>query len=105
VLSPGRHVIVVDFVPDSTTPGCPAEVTVSVDGAAVAHTRVQRQVPQRCGTECFDVGMDNVSAGCDDYAGMTPFPFTGTFDSVTFSFAASDNTTGMQRLEMATKLD
>ncbi|MGV0738746.1 arylsulfatase [Mycobacterium syngnathidarum] len=104
-LAPGKHVITVDFTPDSPQPGAPASVTVSVDGNQAAQTRVERQVPQRCGTECFDVGMDNVSPVCDDYADKAPFPFTGTFESVTFTFGDHDEPSGMDRLEMATKLD
>ncbi|MBX7433502.1 arylsulfatase [Mycobacterium sp. Y57] len=104
-LTPGAHTIVVDFAPDAPQPGSPASVTVSVDGQQVAQTRIARQVPQRCGTESFDVGMDCVSPVCDDYAGQAPFPFTGTIDSVAFTFGDFDEPTGMQRLEMATKLD
>lgn len=104
-LGAGEHTIVVHFRPDSRQPGCPATVTVSVDGGQVAATRIDRQVPQRCGTECFDVGMDTVSPVCDDYAEMAPFPFTGTFESVTLTFGDYGEPTGMERLEMATRLD
>ncbi|KUI00340.1 arylsulfatase [Mycolicibacterium acapulense] len=104
-LSPGKHTIVVDFEPDSPQPGSPATVTVSVDGDQVAQTRVERQVPQRCGTETFDVGMDCVSPVCDEYGGKGLFPFTGTFESVTFKFGEFDEPSGMDRLEMATKMD
>jgi arylsulfatase len=105
VLAPGKHTIVVDFVPDADRPGSPASVTVAVDGDQVAQARIDRQVPQRCGTECFDVGMDCVSPVCDEYAGKAPFPFTGTIESVTFNFGAFDEPTGMDRLELATKMD
>lgn len=104
-LSPGAHTIVVDFAPDSAQLGCPATVSVTVDGAQVAQARIARQVPGRCGTECFDVGMDTVSPVCDDYAHRGLFPFTGTIESVTFSFGDFAEPTGMQRLEMATKMD
>jgi len=104
-LSSGGHTIVVDFTPDGPPPGGPASVTVSVDGDQVAQARIDRQVPQRCGTECFDVGMDCVSPVCDDYADKGPFPFTGTFESVTFEFGDFDEPSGMDRLEMATKMD
>ncbi|CAA0101403.1 Arylsulfatase [Mycolicibacterium vanbaalenii] len=104
-LSPVEHTVVVHFAPDSPQPGCPATVTVSVDGTQVAQTRIEKQVPQRCGTECFDVGMDCVSPVCDDYADKAPFPFTGTFESVTFTFGDHDEPSGMDRLELATKMD
>jgi arylsulfatase len=104
-LSAGQHVITVEFRPDSPQPGCPATVTVSVDGEQAAQTRVERQVPQRCGTETFDVGMDCVSPVCDDYADKAPFPFTGSFDSVTFEFGDYPEPTGMERLELSTRMD
>jgi arylsulfatase len=30
---------------------------VSVDSKEVGKTRIDEQVPQRCGTECIDIGM------------------------------------------------
>ena len=105
VLSPGKHTIVVDFQPDANQPGCPATVTASVDGEQVADARIARQVPQRCGTETFDVGMDCVSPVCGDYADKAPFAFTGKLESVTFKFGDFDEPTGMDRLELATKMD
>lgn len=104
-LAPGRHTIVLDFVPDAPTPGCPATVTVYVDDAQVAQARVERQIPQRCGTECFDVGQDSRSPVCDDYGDRGVFPFTGTIESVTFAFGDFKQPTGMERLELATKMD
>jgi arylsulfatase len=104
-LAPGRHTIVLDFEPDAATPGCPATAKLLVDDEQVAATRVARQVPQRCGTECFDVGQDSRSPVCDDYADRGLFPFTGTIESVTFDFGDFDEPSGMERLELATKLD
>jgi arylsulfatase len=49
--------------------------------------------------------MDCVSPLCDDYADKAPFPFTGTFESVTFTFGEFDEPSGMDRLELATKMD
>jgi arylsulfatase len=66
---------------------------------------VDEQVPQRCGTETMDVGMDCVSPVCDEYADKGLFPFTGTIESVQLSFGAHTAPTGMKRLEMATKMD
>jgi arylsulfatase len=66
---------------------------------------VDEQVPQRCGTETMDVGMDCVSPVCDDYAKKGRFPFTGTIDSVTFVFGKHPAPTGMDRLKMATRMD
>jgi arylsulfatase len=66
-LAPGKHTIKVEFTPDKPTPGAPATVKLSVDGKQVGEGRVERQVPQRCGTETMDIGMDCVSPVCHDY--------------------------------------
>jgi arylsulfatase len=104
-LSAGSHTIEVDFAPDAPIPGCPATATVSVDGQQVADVRVERQIPLRCGTECFDVGQDSRSPVCEDYADRGLFEFTGAIGSVRFRFGDAAEPSGMDRLEMATKLD
>jgi len=53
----------------------------------------------------MDVGMDCVSPVCHDYEKKGPFPFTGAIESVTFEFGAHEAPTGMERLELATKMD
>jgi arylsulfatase len=95
----------VAFTPDSPKPGSPAAVSLSIDGKVVATGRVDEQVPMRCGTETLDVGMDCVSPVCHDYEKKGLFPFTGSIESVTFEFGDSKSPTGMERLEMATKMD
>lgn len=104
-LSEGKHVIAIDFTPESKTPGCPADVVLSIDGKAVAKGHIDEQVPQRCGTECMDVGMDCISPVCADYEKKGLFPFTGTIESVTFEFGKHDPPSGMERLKMATAMD
>jgi arylsulfatase len=104
-LSPGKHVVRVEFAPESLKPGCPANVKLLVDDVQVAAGRVERQVPMRCGTETMDIGMDCVSPVCHDYEEKGLFPFTGTIESVTFTFPNVPPPTGMERLEMATKMD
>jgi arylsulfatase len=104
-LSPGKHTIEVGFKPASPKPGSPADVILSIDGKQVAEGRIDEQVPQRCGTETMDVGMDCVSPVCDDYAEKGLFPFTGTIESVTFAFGKHKQPTGMERLKMATRMD
>jgi arylsulfatase len=104
-LDPGKHEITVDFTPESKKPGCPADVVLSVDGKAVAKGRIDEQVPQRCGTECMDVGMDCVSPVCADYEEKGLFPFTGKIESVTFEFGQHEPPTGMDRLKLATAMD
>lgn len=108
-LAPGDHELVVEFSPDSPAPGAPATVTLSVDGRPVAETRIDVQVPARCGTESLDIGMDCVSAVCDEYAerhgpqGL--FPFTGAIESVTLHLGESAEVTGLDYLAMAVKMD
>ena len=53
----------------------------------------------------MNVGMDCVSPVCADYAEKGVFPFTGKIESVTFAFGKHAQPTGMERLEMATKMD
>jgi arylsulfatase A-like enzyme len=104
-LSPGKHTIEVVITPESEKPGGPAIVTMSIDEARVGEVDMPEQIPQRCGTECMDVGMDCISPVCDDYRDRGLFPFTGKIEHVTFDLPAVDPTTGHQRLEMATKMD
>jgi len=104
-LSPGKHVVRVEFAPESLKPGCPANVKLLVDDVQVAAGRVERQVPMRCGTETMDIGMDCVSPVCHDYEEKGLFPFTGTIESVTFTFPNVPQPTGMDRLKMATQMD
>ncbi|MFD7077891.1 arylsulfatase [Nocardioides sp. NPDC059952] len=104
-LTPGDHTVVFDFEPDEPKPGVPASVTLFIDGTQVARTKVERQIPLRTGTECFDVGLDSRSPVCPDYQDRGQFPFTGTIDSVTFDFGEFEEPTGMDRLKLATKMD
>ncbi|WP_353643118.1 arylsulfatase [Mesorhizobium sp. WSM2239] len=105
VLKPGKHTISIAFTPVSPKPGSPADVVLSIDGKAVAKGHIDEQVPQRCGTETMDVGMDCVSPVCHDYGEKGLFPFTGVIERVTFEFGKHKQPTGMERLEMATKMD
>lgn len=104
-LKPGKHTIKLAFTPTSPKPGSPANVVLSIDGKAVAKGRIDEQIPQRCGTETMDVGMDCVSPVCDEYAEKGLFPFTGTIERVTFEFGKHKQPTGMQRLKLATQMD
>jgi arylsulfatase len=104
-LKPGEHTIEVKIIPESEQPGGPAKVTMSIDGTEVGELDLPEQVPQRCGTECMDVGMDCVSPVCEDYRERGLFPFTDTIRHVTFDLPAVVEPTGMERLELATKMD
>jgi hypothetical protein len=104
-LAPGKHAIVVSIAPETKKPGGPATATMSVDGKKVGTVRIKEQVPQRCGTECMDVGMDCVSPVCNDYEDRGLFPFTGTIESVTLDLPDVPQPTGMERLKLATRMD
>jgi arylsulfatase len=104
-LSAGKHTIEVVFTPESPKPGSPAKVDLKIDGKSVAKGRIDEQVPQRCGTETLDVGMDCVSPVCADYEHKGLFPFTGTIESVTFAFGKRKPESGMERLKLATQMD
>lgn len=104
VVTPGDHTITLTIAPQAPTPGAPADAVLAVDGAEVARVHIDEQVPQRCGTECLDVGQDSVSPVCADYGSRGTFPFTGTIGSVTLRLGP-DATTGMERLKLATSMD
>ena len=108
-LAPGDHEIRVEFSPDSPAPAVPATVTLFVDGKQVDEIRIARQIPNRCGTESLDVGMDCVSAVCDDYTerhgekGL--FPFTGEIESITLHLGDGPEVTGLDLLRMSVNMD
>ena len=104
-LTAGDHTIVLDFEPDQPAPGVPATAKLFVDGAQVGETRVERQIPLRAGTECFDIGQDSRSPVCGDYEDRGVFEFNGHIKDVTFEFGDFDEPTGHERLELATKMD
>jgi arylsulfatase len=104
-LAAGKHTITITFMPESLKPGSPANVTLAIDGKENSKQRIDEQIPMRCGTETMDVGMDCVSPVCNDYEKKGLFPFTGSIESITFDFADTKQPTGMERLEMATKMD
>jgi arylsulfatase len=104
-LGPGDHVLRVEFKPDAPTPGAPATATLFVDDVQAAEMRIARQVPQRCGTESLDVGMDCVSPVCHEYGSRGLFPFTGAIESVTLHLGDGPEVTGMDLLRIATRMD
>ena len=104
-LKPGRHTVSFELVPDAPTPGAPANVTLFVDGVKAGDGRIDMQVPARCGLESMDVGMDCVSPVCDDYAHLGLYPFTGTVESVTLTIGEGHHPSGLERIQLATKMD
>lgn len=61
-----------------------ADVVLSVDGAEVARTTVQRNVAGAfTASESFDVGIDLGSPVSLDYFDRAPFPFNGKIENMT----------------------
>ena len=61
-----------------------ADVVLSVDGAEVARTTVQRNVAGAItASESFDVGIDLGSPVSLDYFDRAPFPFNGRIENMT----------------------
>jgi arylsulfatase len=82
-LPAGKHEIVVDTQLESKKPMSPAIVVLSVDGKAVAETRVERTVPAAfTASESFDVGVDLGSTVSLVYDQRRPFAFSGKINSV-----------------------
>ena len=80
-LSPGRHVVFVDFQYDGGGIGKGAAVTISVDQKPVAAGRVEHTIPFRVSAdETLDIGEDTGTPVCDDY--KVPFKFTGDLKRV-----------------------
>jgi arylsulfatase len=81
-LPAGKHKIEVDT--KIAKPGAPATVVLTVDGAEVARTTVERTVPAAfTASETFDVGVDLGSPVSLDYFDRSPFAFNGKINNVT----------------------
>jgi arylsulfatase len=74
-LSPGKHTIVYEFVPDEAKPGTGGRSILSVDGQVVAEGHIPKTQPFAfSGDEGVDVGRDNETMVSDDYKpGATDF--------------------------------
>jgi arylsulfatase A-like enzyme len=80
-LSPGEHVIVVEFVYDGGGIGKGATVKITVDDKPVAEGRVERSTAIRMSIdETLDIGEDTGTPVSDDY--RVPFKFTGNLKKV-----------------------
>jgi arylsulfatase len=80
-LTPGQHVLVVDYVYDGGF-GAGGDAVLSIDGEPVGHARVDKSVPIvfSMSGESFDIGMDTGAP-----VGFYPhvYRFTGTIHGVT----------------------
>jgi arylsulfatase len=78
----GKAELKFDFLSEGPQPGAPATVTLSINGKPAGQGKIKRQVPQRFGVECLDVGMDTLSAVSKTYVDKLPYRFTGRIESV-----------------------
>ena len=85
LLPTGPVELAMDFVPESEAPGCPATVSMTVNGQPAGAGRIEKQVFARFSVESLDVGMDTLSPVAKDYP-VAHFPFTGTIDRIDIDF-------------------
>jgi arylsulfatase len=82
-LSPGKHTIVYEFVPDTAQPGTGGRSILRVDGQPVAEARIPKTQPYFfSGDEGADVGVDGETNVSDDYK-QADNAFTGRIVRVT----------------------
>jgi arylsulfatase A-like enzyme len=83
-ISPGRHVITVDFNYDGGGVGKGGEATLTVDGEEVASGHLDQTIPYRMSLdETLDIGEDTGTPVSEDY--KVPFNFTGDIEKVTIN--------------------
>lgn len=83
LLSPGKHVVVVETTFAAKKPMAPATVTLRVDDEVVAQMVVARTVPLAfTASETFGVGVDLGSPVSPDYFDRRPFRFNGQIHRV-----------------------
>jgi arylsulfatase len=94
-LTPGKHVLRVDFKYDGGGAGKGGVATLLVDGKQVAQGRVRDTMPVRFSLdETFDVGEDTGTPVIEDYADKMPFKFNGKLNKLTIELKQDDATTG-----------
>jgi hypothetical protein len=85
-LSPGRHVITLDFNYDGGGVGKGGQAALTVDGKKVASEKLPRTIAFRVSLdETLDIGQDTGTPVSKDY--HVPFDFTGTLEKVTIHIA------------------
>jgi hypothetical protein len=89
VLSPGKHLIKYEFIPDAARAGTGGNCILFVDGKQVAQGHILKTVPFIfSGDEGVDVGLDAETAVSDDYK-QGDNKFTGTIVKVTIDISPS----------------
>ena len=90
-LSPGKHVIAVDFNYDGGGVGLGGLATLSVDGNEVASERIEHSIGYRISLdETLDIGEDTGTPVSEDY--HVPFKFTGEIDQVKIAITKEELT-------------
>jgi arylsulfatase len=83
-VSPGRHVITLDFNYDGGGVGKGGQATLTVDGEKVASEHLPQTIPYRMSLdETLDIGEDTGTPVSEDY--KVPFKFTGDLEKVTIN--------------------
>src|SRR5688572_19044443 len=83
-LSPGKHTIHYEFIPDAAKPGTGGKSILSVDGKKVAEGHIPKTQPFAfSGDEGADVGIDAETNVSPDYKPGLPSTFTGKIVKVT----------------------
>jgi arylsulfatase len=81
-LSPGKHVVAVDFNYDGDGVGKGGQATLTVDGKEVASEKLPQTIAFRMSLdETLDIGEDTGTPVSEDY--HVPFKFTGDLEKVT----------------------
>ncbi len=81
-LTPGRHVVTLDFNYDGGGLGKGGQATLSIDGKAVASEKIPQTIAFRMSLdETLDIGEDTGTPITEDY--QVPFKFTGEIEKVT----------------------
>jgi arylsulfatase len=85
-LTPGKHVVTLDFNYDGGGVGKGGTATLTVDGKTVASGKLPRTIPFRMSLdETLDIGEDTGTPVSEDY--QLPFKFTGKLGKVTINIA------------------
>ncbi len=83
-LTPGKHVITIDFVYDGGGVGKGGKATLTVDGKIVASEKLPKTIAFRMSLdETLDIGEDTGTPISEDY--HVPFTFTGKLEKVTMT--------------------
>jgi arylsulfatase len=83
-LTPGKHVVTLDFVYDGGGVGKGGQATLTVDGKQVASEKLPQTIAYRMSLdETLDIGEDTGTPVSEDY--HVPFNFTGKLEKVTIN--------------------